>query len=255
MLLRITLLAAALLVAGPAMAADEEIQVYMDEMSNPGQVGLDVHLNYVGDGTHTFDYAGEQDSLRRVRITPEWSYGVTRNLELGLYLPLTAIDSSGHVLVGGAKARLKFIAPKSEGQGWFWGANLEVGRVRQALDINPWNAELKGIYGFRSGRWTVAVNANLDWTISGPQPGPATLEIATKVGYRLGKDFSAGFETYNGVGEVKRLGHFGQSDQSTYAVIDTGLGKWDLNFGVGHGYGASSDGWVVKAVVGVPIGG
>ena len=35
--------------ASEACAADEEIQVYMDEM-NRGGYGLDVHLNYVPEG-------------------------------------------------------------------------------------------------------------------------------------------------------------------------------------------------------------
>ena len=58
-------------VAGPALAAGEEIQVYMDEISPKGHFGLDVHVNYVADGVKTFDYPGQQQSLHRVRITPE----------------------------------------------------------------------------------------------------------------------------------------------------------------------------------------
>ncbi len=48
-------LAAAVIAATPAAAAPEEIQVYMDEMSDPGQFGLDIHNNYVltGDKTDT----------------------------------------------------------------------------------------------------------------------------------------------------------------------------------------------------------
>ena len=58
-------LAAALALAGPALAADEEIQVYMDEMDRPGQFGLDLHNNYVLSGDAGVDYAGEQSSLHR----------------------------------------------------------------------------------------------------------------------------------------------------------------------------------------------
>ena len=255
-MLRLVLIAIAVAAfATPALAADEEIQVYMDEMSDPGQFGLDLHLNYVPDGIGTPTYPGEQDPTHRLRVTPEWSYGLTPNLELGAYLPLATLDRDGRFLVGGAKARLKFIAPKGEGQSWFWGLNFEIGRVRRALDINPWNAELKGIYGFRAGRWTVALNANLDWTVSGPQPAPASLEIATKVSYRVRQGLALGIENYNGMGDFDRFGRFGESDQSTYAVIDKTFGKWDLNLGVGRGYGASVDHWIVKAVVGVPIDG
>jgi len=246
--------ASVLAFAGSARAADEEIQVYMDEMSAPGAVGLDVHTNDVLSGDDTLAYPGEQVSLHRLRVTPEFAYGLTPDLELGAYLPLATLDRDGRVLAGGAKARLKFIAPRPSGQSWFWGANFEIGRVRRALDINPWNAELKGIYGVRSGPWTLAFNLNLDWTVSGPRPEPASLELATKVSYRLAPDTSVGLESYNGLGSFKRFGRLGENDQALYAVIDKGLGKWDLNLGVGRGFAASKDGWVVKAVIGVPIG-
>ncbi len=249
-----SVMALALAAAGAARAADEEIQVYMDEMSAPGAVGLDLHTNYVLSGDDTPDYPGQQVSLHRFRLTPEFAYGLTPNLELGAYLPLATLDRDGRGLIGGAKARLKFIAPRPSGQSWFWGANFEIGRVRRALDINPWNAELKGIYGVRSGPWTLAFNLNLDWTVSGPAPQPASLELDTKASYRIAKDTSVGFESYNGLGSFKRFGRFGENDQSLYAVVDTALGKWDLNLGVGRGYAASKDGWVVKAVIGVPIG-
>jgi hypothetical protein len=243
----------ALALAGPAFAADEEIQVYMDEMDRPGQFGLDLHNNYVLSGDQGVDYPGQQPSLHRYRLTPEWSYGVTPNIELGLYLPLTTLDSQGHYAADGVKGRIKFIAPKAEGQSWFWGANFEIGRVGHVLDINPWNAELKGILGTRHGRWTVATNLNLDWTVSGPQPQPASLELDTKASYAFSKDFALGVESYNGLGTFKRFGAFGENDQALYGVVDASLGKWDVDFGLGHGYGASSDGWTLKAIISVPI--
>ncbi len=239
--------------AGRALAADEEIQVYMDEMNAPGHFGLDVHTNYVLSGDGTPDYAGAQSPLHRLRLTPEFSYGLTRDLELGAYLPLTTLDRDGRVRAAGIKGRIKFIAPRSEGQAWFWGVNFEIGRVAHDLDVNPWNAELKGIYGFRKGPWTVAFNANLDWKVSGPAPSPASLDIDAKVSYRVQDDLALGFESYNGFGPLKRLGHFGEEDQAIYAVVDKGFGKWDLNLGLGHGYGGAADGWVMKAVIGVPI--
>ena len=239
--------------AGPALAADEEIQVYMDDMDRPGQFGLDVHNNYVLSGDGAPDYAGGMSPLHRYRMTPEWSYGLTKSVELGLYLPLTTLDSAGHFEADGIKGRIKWIAPRPNSQSWFWGLNLEIGRVSHPLDINPWNGELKGIWGVRSGRWTVAVNGNFDWAISGPQIAPATLDVDTKVAYSVSKRFALGFESYNGLGTFRRFGRFGENDQALYGAVDTSLGKWDLNLGLGHGYGGAHDGWVAKAIVSVPI--
>ncbi|HET9161389.1 MAG TPA: hypothetical protein VFN88_12330, partial [Caulobacteraceae bacterium] len=199
------LMLAAAAAAGPALAADEEIQVYMDEMNKTGHFGLDVHTNYVASGERIADFPGEQQTLHRGRITPEFSYGLTDNIELGAYLPLfTAID--GKASVDGVKGRIKFIAPHPESQRWFWGLNFELGKVDHRLDVNPWNAELKGIVGGRFGPWTLAANTNFDWAVKGPDTGPTTLQIATKATYDIAPDFTIGVESYNDLGPVRHLG-------------------------------------------------
>jgi hypothetical protein len=246
--------AAALALGGEARAADEEIQVYMDEIGPPHQIGLDVHLNYVPTGRVAPDFAGEQASEGRTRITPEWSYALNPDLELGLYLPLMTIDRDGRFEAGGVKGRIKWIAPRAEGQDWFWGANFELGRVRHDLDINPWNAELKGIVGIRKGPWTLAANLNVDWAVSGPEHTPVDFQLATKAAYKLTEKTAIGIESYNGLGGGRAFGRLSETDHQTFLALDTSLGRWDLNLGVGYGYGHPEDRLIFKAVVGVPIG-
>lgn len=243
----------ALLLAQPARAADEEIQVYMDEIGPPHRLGLDLHFNYVPDGRTSPDYPGEQASEGRTRITPEWSYALDPNTELGLYLPLATLDRDGSFRASGAKARIKWVAPRPENQVWFWGANLEVGKVARSLDINPWNAELKGILGVRKGPWTLAANLNADWVVSGPEHGPVTFQVATKAAYKLSDRTAVGLESYNDLGGGRAFGRLSEQDHQTYLVLDTSLGKWDLNLGAGYGYGHPEDSFILKAVVGVPI--
>jgi hypothetical protein len=227
----------------------------MDEIGAPHRLGLDVHLNYAPKGRVAPDFAGEQASGGRTRITPEWSYALDPNLELGLYLPLMTLDRKGGFEADGIKGRIKWVAPRPDDQPWFWGLNFEIGRVKRDLDVNPWNAELKGIAGVRTGPWTLAANLNIDWVVSGPDQGaPADLQLALKAGYSLDKETSIGIETYNGLGTSRSFGRFAENDHQTYLVLDRGFGRWDLNFGVGYGYGRPEDRWIVKAVVGVPIG-
>lgn len=240
-------------VSAPALAAPEEIQVYMDEMDKPGHFGLDTHINYVTDGTQTDDYPGQQQALHRLRVTPEFSYGITPNFEAGLYLPLATLDGQGHLDPGGVKGRLKFIAPRTPGQNWWWGANFELGHVDRLLDINPWNAELKGIVGMRQGKWTLAENANIDFVVSGPQPHSPEVEFDTKIAYAMTKKVSLGIESYNGTGSFAHFGALGSSDQAIFAVADIDLGHWALNIGVGHGYGTNADHTIVKAILSVPL--
>lgn len=251
----LALFALSLAAPGLARAADEEIQVYMDEMNRQGGVGLDVHLNYTPDGRGAnVDYAGQAASQGRWRITPEFSYGLTPNIELGAYLPLATIDADGKAEIGGVKGRIKYIAPRAEGAKGFWGLNFEIGKVRRDLDINPWNAELKGIAGYRSGPWTVAANANIDWMVSGPDHSPVTFELATKVSYQLREDLGVGVEAYTDLGTADRFGRLRDGDQRVYLVADKSFGRWDLDLGVGYGFGQPEDHLVVKAIIGVPIG-
>ena len=90
----------------------------------------------------------------------------------------------------------------------YWGANFELGRVRRDVDINPWNAGAEvGIAGLHKGPWTFAENLNIDWAVSGPDRGPATYQLATMITRKIGgDDFDVGFESYNTVGDAKRLG-------------------------------------------------
>ena len=244
--------ACGLVLAVPAHAADEEIQVYMDELNPAGAIGLDVHVNDVLDGDGTPAYPGAESTLHRWRVTPEFSLGLGGGFELGAYLPLATVGRDGVGRVEGAKARLKWLAPHKE-QGFYWGANFEIGRVDHRADENPWNGEFKLIAGWRDEKWTLAANANIDFTVSGPNPAPASAQLATKIGYAVAPGVILGVENYNGLGEFRSLGHLDRQEHATFLTADFPLGKWEVNAGIGRGYGTSADKTIVKLVLGVPI--
>ena len=238
--------------AGAARAADEEIQVYEDDLDKPGKFGLDTHINYVFANNAGPDYAGQQLSVDRIRITPEWSYGLTKDVELGLYLPLADFRAN-QFTIDGYKMRVKYIAPHPETQNWYWGANFEIGQVDKRLDINPWNAELKGIAGWRKGKWDLSFNTNIDWAVAGPDRQSATVQFATKASYRLNDMFAVGVESYDGAGDFKHFGQFDGAGHEVYGAVDATFGKWALNAGLGYGYSGEPDHWTLKMIVTVPI--
>ena len=253
-----TLAAAALmlpasLLSSAARAAPEEIQVYMDELGQAGEVGLDIHVNHVLEGDGTPAYPGAETSLHGWRITPEFSLGLGHGFEAGAYLPLATIAPDGVLRASGVKMRLKWLAPHHD-EGFYWGANVEVGRVAHRLDENPWNSEVKLIGGWRQGRWIAAVNGNVDFALSGPNIGPATFELTSKLGYRLTPRLMLGAESYNELGPLRSPGPLSQTEHATYLVLDSQLGKWDINAGIGKGYGSNADTLLIKFVIGVPIG-
>ena len=244
----LSLLAAGSVVALPCVAAPEEIQVYMDDMSAPGQFGLDVHNNYVISGTTTPSYPGELPTEHVYRLTPEFYYGLTKTLELGFYV-LTTDGAGDSVHTDGAKVRLKYVAPHDAETGFYWGLNLEIGRTDLRVSELPWNAELKAILGYRSGPWSIALNPNLDGSLS-KDGGPVTASLDGKVAYSISEKTQLGFESYNELGPLSGLQSLQKNSKSLYAVVDHDFGGFDLNAGVGRGLTSDADRWVAKFIVG-----
>ena len=237
-----------LFAAAPCRAASEEIQVYMDDLSAPGQFGLDVHNNFVISGASAPSYPGELPPRHVYRLTPEFYYGLTKTLELGLYV-LTTKGPQDNGRIEGGKLRLKYIAPHDTEAGFFWGLNFEAGRTGTRVSETPWNAQLKGIMGYRSGPWTVAVNPNLDWSLS-KHSGPVMASMDMKVAYAMTSKTSIGFESYNELGPLSHLQALNRNSKTLYAVIDQKIGGIDINAGLGRGLTDDADRWVLKFIVG-----
>jgi hypothetical protein len=233
-----------------AHAAPEEIQVYLDDLVGTGNFGMDVHNNYVSSGSAEADWPGGEAPLHLYRLTPEFYYGLSDTLELGLYT-LTTAQSGRDPTFDGPKLRLKFIAPHDAGSGAFWGANLEIGDTSLRVSPEPWGTEFKTIYGYRWSRWLFATNLNLDWTGSAPFAGPVSLDVDSKLAYETDGGYQLGFESYDELGEASDLGHLDRDSETLYAVLDTDLGKHaDLDLGLGRGLTPASDRWILKFILG-----
>jgi hypothetical protein len=237
-----------LLLSPFAWAAEEEIQVYEDDMSAPGQFGLDVHNNFVLGGRDAPSYPGEQPPLHLYRLTPEFYYGLTQTVELGLYL-LTTHAADGGAHFDGPKMRVKYLPEHDSESGFYWGANLEIGKTTQRVSEQPWNAELKGILGYRNGRWTLTANPNLDWSLS-PGGGAAEASVDAKVAYSVTGETKLGIESYNELGPVSSPAPLSGYAKTLYLAVDHDFGGVDLNAGLGRGLTAAADVWTVKFIVG-----
>lgn len=248
-LLCVALAAAAL--SPRAWAAPEEIQVYIDDMTSPGNFGTDVHNNFVVSGSSTPDYPGALPPEHVYRLTPEFYYGLSNQIELGLYM-LTTTAPGGAPNFDGPKVRVKFIAPHDPHEGSFWGVNLEIGDTALRVSPQPWGTELKGIYGYRAEPWLFAVNTNLDWTSTRAFGGPVSLDVDTKLAYRTAAGYQLGLESYNELGPARDPGDFSQLSETLFGVIDVDLcERFDLEAGIGRGLTSASDRWILKAILGI----
>ena len=129
------------------------------------------------------------------------------------------------------------------------GANLEIGKTSLRVSEQPWNAQLKGILGYRTGPWSFAANPNVDWSLS-PGGGAAQLSLDFKVAYAVVASTRLGIESYNGLGPVSGPGPLAGYAKSLYVAVDHDFGGVDLNAGVGRGLTSAADVWTVKFIVG-----
>ncbi len=245
-----TLLALAALVAASscAWAADDEIQVYTDEINKPGELGLELHLNYVTVGSSEREWPQQVPFRRLFRVTPEFSYGLTEKLELGVYVPSTKAPGED-LHVEGAKVRLKYL-DALEGRAFYWGVNVELGRLALRTVEQHWNAEIRPILGYRTERWHVAFNPRLGIALSDGASRVPEFNPCIRIMRKLADDWAVGVEHYAEYGPVNDVLRPSERAQNTYLVLDGRVAKMEFNVGVGKGWTTPSDRVVFKAILG-----
>ncbi len=239
----------ALIASWQVQGAPDEIQVYSDDLNAPGEAELEIHTNFVTKGRKTPDYEGERAPYHVLRVTPEFSFGLAENWDMGFYLPMSYSADGGYTMDGG-KLRLKYL---KSAETLFYGVNLEVGYSSRRVAEDYWNSELRTIFGTRQGDWLLTVNPVFGWAMSGGAGATPDFDLAFNVMRKTADGMAFGVEHYAELGKVDHL-HFGrESGQSTYAVMEYEGKGWELNLGVGHGWTDTADKSVVKAIFTFPF--
>jgi hypothetical protein len=241
-LFALTMLASAKVMA----ASSDEIQVYDEAINNEGELNVDIHMNYVPVGIKAPAYIGEIPAHHNFRVTPEFAYGYTHNMEVGLYIPAIR-DADGSWFLEGAKLRLKYIGDNRE-RGLYWGVNGELGAVSKRTSEQPWNLEIRPIVGFKTELWNFTVNPIFGFALSGHSHVPG-FSPAFKVSRAVTEKTSLNIEHYVDLGNINNMGNQGQE---TYLSSDTEIFGHGLNVGVGRGWAGAND-WTLKAIFNIPL--
>jgi hypothetical protein len=242
------LAASSLFLLGPRPAhAVDEIQVYNAEIAEVGQFTVQQHLNYTIDGRNYPDFPGGLVPNHALNGTPEFAYGVTPWLELGLYIPW-AVNEQGQFLSNAIKLRTLFVTPDAAKKDFFYGLNFEYdfptppfGPTRFAMEIRP-------IIGWRNPQWEFIVNPIMDLAFGAG--GNVDFVPAARLARNLGEDRFIGLEYYTDLGAPGSFPSFQQQEHQLFAVTDFKVGKVDVDLGIGYGLTAGSDRWVAKAILG-----
>jgi hypothetical protein len=253
---RLALATAFTLLPAAARAIDRfEIQVYEPDLNDPGQAGLELHLNHTARGERAPAYPGEIPPHRALRATLEPAVGVTRWLELGAYLQTLAAPGSGYHFAGWT-ARAKLVMPQPEGARFFCGLSVELARVPRVAAEEPWANEFRPFLGYSDGTWLLDLNPIFGWTLSGPDRLRMDLAPAAKVSWNTHRGFALGVEWYAELGFADALLPAREQQHLLFAVLDLaapkgGTESWELGVGVGAGLTEATDRkWLAKAIVG-----
>ena len=237
---------------GDVLAAPDEIIVYTEELNEPGQFGLEQHLNYSLQGAQVPEYPGQMTPHHVLQATPEFSYGISDTLEAGLYLPV-AFAPDGNSFINGARLRLKYIAPQTRNEHFFYGLNVEISRASPRVSESATGIELRPILGCRSSFWLLSFNPILNAGLSDNVSHQVQFEPALKLTHRVGEGVHGGIEYYGMYGAWNQMLPAGQTGHTVYAVLDGEWHGYDINFGIGRGLANASDDWVVKSVFSLPL--
>lgn len=243
------LFAAVVCAAAAAHGQDRfEIQVYDSEVAREGEPGLELHLNYVASGNPVAEGA-ELPANHVLHTTLEPHLGLFGWAELGGYLQ-GALRPDGSYAYAGAKLRFKAKWPAKLFGFLGLAVNTELSLIPEAYEANRWGSEVRPIVDARIGPVYASVNPILATDLAGPLAGHPQLEPAAKLMVFVVPALAVGAEYYGGFGRVDSPLPRAEQDHHLYGVFDFASAWFDLNVGVGRGFG-TGERWVAKAIFGI----
>jgi hypothetical protein len=236
-------------------ALPDEIQVYTDDINAPGEFGLELHLNTTPRGLTAPGYQGEVLNDHGLRINPEFSWGLSRDWEAGLYLPVVR-TGDGHWYGAGLKLRLKWLPlqPDKISGGWFAGVNTELSQLSRGFSQSERSLELRSIVGWRNPDWLFAANPIFGWSLSnGFRNDNPDFTLGLKASRKVSSSLGVGLEYYSEMGPLKHLVAANQQNNTLYLAFDYEGKPFAFNFGIGRGLSSAADAWTIKGIVEVPF--
>jgi hypothetical protein len=225
-----------------------EIQVYDSEIAAPGDVGVEVHLNYVAVGESAMSSSGELPSDHVTHLTLEPHVGLARWCEAGAYFQ-TALRPDGSFDYAGVKLRLKTRVPRKLARGLLGLAlNFELSAVPRTYEATGLGGELRPVIDVAWKRLYASVNPIIGFDFFGSEAGHPQLEPAATVLIGVLEGWAMGVEYYGVLGPIDHpLPVSGQVHR--LFVVTTLSHKW-FGIHVGGGYGfAAGDKWIAKAIL------
>jgi len=236
------------LLCAAAYAQDPfEIQVFEYEPLPLGAFTYESHVNYVADGSRTFEGPVAPES-GQLHMSSEWTAGLTDEIRFGA-VALTAWAPGLGWQYAGFRVLPHFYAPKS------WGLPLNLGFVaefsfeRALFDQDTRQVELRGIVEKHVGRLQMDGNIVFDRALHGPgtQLGWG-IQPSGRLGWQQWKTLTPSIEYYSDLGELGNLSRMANQTRLIFPGADWKIGeRFTWSFGVGLGTNTGAGEVVIKS--------
>jgi hypothetical protein len=244
------LLLACLLPRKSAAQDNYEIQVYPSETVPAGKTMVELHSNFTVDGQRD-TVNGVLPSHQALHETLEITQGFTSWFETGFYIFSSLQAHEGWQWVGD-HIRPRVRVPDS----WEWPVGLslstEIGYQRRSFSEDTWTWELRPIIDKQIGRWYFSLNPALEKSLEGKNSSETFgLSPSAKISVDVTKLVSLGVEYYASLGTIDRIDTWNEQQHQIFPALDLNFSPdWEFNFGVGFGLTKSTDGVIVKLILG-----
>jgi len=229
------------LLASPAAAQTDEIQVYDAQIADRGVFNLMLHTNFTPIGRKTPSFPGGIIPNHSVNGAAEWAYGVTDWFEQGLYLPVWSPYSEGRGWsIDGFKLRELFVRPHARDHTFFYGINFEFSVNQRYWEPRRFTSEVRPIVGVHLHLVDFIFNPIMDTKYTG---GFGNLEFvpATRLAYNLNDKWAVAVEEYADFGPLRHFEAPNNQFQEIWAVMDHNAKALNIEAGVGFGVTAGAD--------------
>jgi hypothetical protein len=221
----------------PALAASDIDVIYGDEIAHKGEWSSELAARWSQPAR-----VGTLPAHTLWQAVGEVAYGVNDQLSIGVKLPL--IRSDGHWRGEGAYAEIKYLSPHGA-DGFYWGAEIELGSVKVPGEERAAVAEAFPIFGYRAGRWHLIGNPGLEYSAEGEDRGWAFAPKA-KLSYQLNERHALGIEYHVDAGKFGDFAPRSKRSEMAYLTWDAQVDHHPLSVALGHGATHSSDRWALR---------
>ena len=252
---RLLIVAAGVLLAGPAKALDFfELEVYPATTEGKGLHELELHSSYVANGRSPTEEELDGEEPRRHRLlreSVEYNYGLTDKIDLAVYVD-TQKPNGDEVEYAGTRVRLRG-ALFDQGRypvdlGWYLEAEMPHG-TQSDLEF-----EFRPILSRDFGRFSLDLNPTCELPTVSQERRTLEFKYGARVYYRMSRLLQPGVEFYGDIGQIRDVDPSRAQEHYVFPILYARLPGnilpgLKLALGPGFGLTRGSDPVILKAVV------